>query len=108
MDARESDPWSEYHVTGLESTGVSGRPKCWRGSSANGATRMLLDMRTTLKGDTEQAGRAIHGGTMARRGFQQGSLFQRGARRKLWVARWWEDVIQADGRLGQDLEAISK
>jgi len=66
---------------------------------------MLLDMRTTLKGDTEQAGRAIEipkkGETMARRGFQQGSLFQRGTRRKLWVARWWEDVIQADGTLGR-------
>jgi integrase len=38
---------------------------------------------------------------MARRGFQQGSLFQRGTRRKVWVARWWEDVIQADGTLGR-------
>jgi len=38
---------------------------------------------------------------MARRGFQQGSLFQRGTRRKLWVARWWEDVIQTDGTLGR-------
>jgi integrase len=62
---------------------------------------MLLDMRTTLKDDTERAGRAIHGGTMARRGFQQGSLFRRGTRRKVWVARWWEDVIQADGTLGR-------
>src|ERR1700674_3020225 len=34
---------------------------------------------------------------MARRSFQQGSRLQRGARRKVWVARWWEDVIQADG-----------
>ena len=66
---------------------------------------MPLDMRTTLKSDTEQAGRAIEvpekGGTMARRGFQQGMLFQRGTRRKLWVARWWEDVIQVDGTLGR-------
>ncbi len=38
---------------------------------------------------------------MARRSFQQGSLFQRGTRRKLWVARWWEDVMQADGALGR-------
>ncbi len=66
---------------------------------------MALDMRTTLKNDAEQAGRAIEtlrkGETMARRGFQQGSLFQRGTRRKVWVARWWEDVIQADGTLGR-------
>src|SRR5467141_4960076 len=62
-------------------------------------------MRTTLISDAEQAGRAIEiprkGGTMARRGFQQGMLFQRGTRRKLWVARWWEDVIQVDGTLGR-------
>ena len=62
-------------------------------------------MRTTLGGDAEQAGRAIEirrkGETMARRGFQQGSLFQRGTRRKVWVARWWEDVIQTDGTLGR-------
>jgi integrase len=62
-------------------------------------------MWTTLKGDAEQAGRAIEfpkrGGTMARRGFQQGSLFQRGTRRRVWVARWWEDVIQEDGTLGR-------
>jgi integrase len=38
---------------------------------------------------------------MARRGFQQGSLFRRGTRRRVWVARWWEDVIQADGTLGR-------
>lgn len=66
---------------------------------------MPLDMRAALKSDAEQAGRAIEvpekRGTMARRSFQQGSLFQRGTRRKLWVARWWEDVIQVDGTLGR-------
>lgn len=64
-----------------------------------------VDMPTTLEADAEQAGRAIEvpekGGTMARRGFQQGMLFQRGTRRKLWVARWWEDVIVAGGTLGR-------
>jgi Phage integrase, N-terminal SAM-like domain len=58
-------------------------------------------MAITLKIDTEKAGRAIPGGKMARRGFQQGSLFQRGARKKVWVARWWEDVIQTDGTMGR-------
>src|ERR1700737_1637427 len=66
---------------------------------------MLLDPRAKLKSDAEQAGRAIEvpekGGTMVRRGFQQGMLFQRGTRRKLWVARWWEDVIRPDGALGR-------
>ena len=34
---------------------------------------------------------------MARRGFQQGSLFKRGIRRKVWVGRWWEDVALGGG-----------
>jgi len=66
---------------------------------------MPLDMPTKLEPDAEQAGRAIEvpekGGTMARRGFQQGMLFQRGTRRKVWVARWWVDVIQVGGTLGR-------
>jgi hypothetical protein len=37
---------------------------------------------------------------MARTGFPQGSPFRRGTRRKVWVARWWEDVIYTDGTLG--------
>lgn len=37
---------------------------------------------------------------MARiRRFQHGRLFKRGTRRKVWVARWWEDVIGLDGQL---------
>jgi len=48
-------------------------------SSATDETLMSLDTRDTL----------------------QGSLFQRGTRRKVWVARWWEDVIQQDGTLGR-------
>ena len=55
-------------------------------------------MRTTLRSDAEQAKRAIEGGTMVRRRFQRGSLFKRGTRTKVWVARWWEDAIGADGR----------
>lgn len=38
---------------------------------------------------------------MARRRFQYGSLFRRGTRRKVWVARWWEDVINPDGTIGR-------
>lgn len=35
---------------------------------------------------------------MARRTYQSGCLFKRGKRRKVWVARWREDVIDAEGR----------
>jgi len=50
---------------------------------------------------------------MARRGFQQGSLFQRGTRKKVWVARWREDVIQTDGtikrvRVSQEIGPVAQ
>lgn len=36
---------------------------------------------------------------MARkRSFQRGSLFQRGKRNKVWVARWWEETIDGEGK----------
>ena len=57
-------------------------------------------MADTLKADTVETGRAIHGGKrMAHRGFQQGSLIQRGSRKKVWFFRWWEDVIEKDGAI---------
>jgi len=31
------------------------------------------------------------------RRFQHGSMFKRGKRKKVWVARWWEDVIGHEG-----------
>lgn len=34
-----------------------------------------------------------------KRCYQQGSLFKRGTRKKVWVARWWEDVIGPDNRI---------
>ena len=38
--------------------------------------------------------RATFGGRMSRtRCFQEGSLSKRGKRKKVWVARWWEDAI---------------
>src|SRR3990172_7780528 len=55
--------------------------------------------------DAEQARRAIEGGTMARRRFQKGSLFRRGKRQKVWVARWWEDIIKPDGSMGRKRRA---
>jgi len=41
-----------------------------------------------LKGDLER---------MARRRYQKGQLFQKGKKQKVWVGRWREDVIRADG-----------
>ena len=61
----------------------------------------MLDTGNTLAADAEQARRAIEGGTMARKRFQRGSLFQRGKRQRVWVARWWEDCIKSDGKIGR-------
>ncbi|MGA2754982.1 MAG: site-specific integrase [Terracidiphilus sp.] len=36
-----------------------------------------------------------------KRCFQEGSLFKRGTRKKVWVGRWWEPVIGSDGQPGR-------
>ena len=56
----------------------------------------------TLPSDALPPKRATFGGRMARkRCFQEGSLFKRGTRKKVWVARWWEPVIGPDNMPGR-------
>lgn len=43
---------------------------------------------------------------MARRRFQSGCLFKRGKRRKVWVARWREDVLRENGSVGRMLRSV--
>jgi len=43
---------------------------------------------------------------MARCQYQNGCLFIRGKRRKVWVARWREDVILADGSTGRVMRSV--
>lgn len=43
---------------------------------------------------------------MARRRYQTGCLFKRGKRRKVWVARWREDVLREDGMVGRTLRSV--
>jgi integrase len=76
------------------------------GKKASGEVSVLLDVDATLVADAEQAKRAIQGGTMVRRRFQRGSLFKRGKREKVWVARWWEDIINANGTMGKMRRSI--
>jgi integrase len=57
-------------------------------------------MHATLEGDIGKGGRANYSKErrkMARCRYQDGCLFIRGKKRKMWVARWREDVIQPDG-----------
>jgi hypothetical protein len=52
---------------------------------------------TTLSGDTGRGGRASGKELMARPRYQDGSVFVRGKRKKVWVLRWREDVPKPDG-----------
>jgi integrase len=38
---------------------------------------------------------------VARRRFQTGQLYKKGKRRKVWIARWREDVLLPDGSIGR-------
>jgi hypothetical protein len=38
---------------------------------------------------------------VARRRFQTGRLYKKGKRRKVWIARWREDVLLPDGTIGR-------
>jgi hypothetical protein len=39
--------------------------------------------------------------SVARRRFQTGQLYKKGKRRKVWIARWREDVLLPDGTIGR-------
>src|SRR2546422_3915343 len=60
-------------------------------------SKLLVDARKS---------RRINGkDRMVRRCFQTGCLFKKGKRRKTWVARWREPVVQLDGTTKRVLRA---
>jgi integrase len=59
----------------------------------------MTETLNKLYGDARKCGRANGKESMARPRYQDGSLFIRGKRIKVWVARWREDVIREDGTL---------
>jgi integrase len=62
--------------------------------------------RATLAADIGKGGRANGKEPMARRRYQEGCLFTRGrAGRKVWVARWREDVIRPDGAIKRTMRS---
>jgi hypothetical protein len=70
---------------------------------------MLLDTSATLGNDIGKGRRAnlkIERRKMARGQYQNGCLFVRGKRRKMWAARWREDVILADGSRGRVMRSV--
>jgi Phage integrase, N-terminal SAM-like domain len=60
-------------------------------------------MTTGITLQSDKARRATRERTwiVARRRYQSGCLFKRGKRRKVWIARWREDVLRPDGSLGR-------
>ena len=70
---------------------------------------MLLDTRATLVSDIGKGGRAnlrLERRKMVRSQYQNGCLFVRGKRRKVWVARWRENVILADGSANRVMRSV--
>jgi integrase len=57
----------------------------------------MVDSASTILTDADRGGRASGKETMARPRYQDGSLVVRGKRRKVWLLRWREDVLQPNG-----------
>jgi len=93
----------------LENTGGFERKKSTGGLRVSAEAIVLLDNRATLVNDIGKGGRAnlrIERRKMARSQYQNGCLFVRGKRRKVWVARWREDVILADGSANRVMRSV--
>jgi integrase len=63
----------------------------------DGASTMILDAGKGVRTNGRE--------TVIRRRYQTGCLFIRGKRRKVWVARWREDVIAPDGTLKRTMRS---
>src|SRR5215472_12810972 len=73
---------------------------CWHGSSNSELERTMLDSESRVLVDAEKGGRADRKEKkLARRRYQEGCVYKRGKRRKVWAARWREDVLAPDGTL---------
>src|SRR5258708_22849410 len=57
----------------------------------------MLDVSATIIGDAARGGRVSRKERMTRPRYQEGCLWTRGKRRKMWVVRWRENVLQPDG-----------
>lgn len=86
--------------------GAFAKTRSMLGSNVSARSRAMLDIQATLGSDTRKGGRVNGKETMARRRYQEGCLFTRGtAGRKVWVARWREDVLRPDGTIGRTMRS---
>lgn len=65
----------------------------------------VLDGSITITPDADRGGRVSRKESMTRPRYQEGCLWTRGKRRKVWVLRWREDVQQSDGTVRRVLRA---
>src|ERR1700722_13097586 len=65
-----------------------------------------FDNASKLAISARKCGRANGKEPMARPRYQDGSLFIRGKRTKVWAARWREDVFREDGTLNRTQRTV--
>jgi integrase len=85
------------------------KKKFTRGWKVSVEAIVPLDTGATLRSDIGKGRRAnlrMERKRMARSQYQNGCLFIRGKRRKVWVARWREDVILADGSADRVMRSV--
>src|SRR5215469_12959656 len=109
MEGRASVAPRDCQASAWENIGAFGSKKSMSGSRPSVEPAMLLDTQVTLGGDIGKGGRANHSKErrrMARCQYQNGCLFIRGKRRKVWVARWRENVMLADGSASRVMRSV--
>jgi len=109
MEGHAHVPHSDCQAFVLENTGGFERKKSTGGLRVSAEAIVLLDNRATLVTDIGKGGRAnlrMERKRMARSQYQNGCLFIRGKRRKVWVARWREAVILADGSADRVMRSV--
>ena len=109
MEERASGRSNGYPVSGWGNIGAFEKKKFICGLRVSAEDIVLLDTSATLVNDIGKGGRAnvrLERRKMARSQYQNGCLFVRGKRRKVWVARWREDVILADGSANRVMRSV--
>jgi len=108
MEERENAPLNDCQESGWKVLALS-RKEIHDWVEASAEAIMPTDNSATLGGDIGKGGRAnlrMERKKMARGQYQNGCLFVRGKRRKVWVARWREDVILANGCASRVMRSV--
>src|ERR1039458_2428341 len=97
-NAHAVEELSACPISNSANTSVFLKRKYWSGFTNRGGISLPRAYTTfTLVPDAEpKLGGSFEGEKMTRRRFQRGSIYKRG-KRKVWVARFFEDVIAPDG-----------